>query len=47
MDDKPKEIIKDQPEWMLKSTVTGKVRNNYLDYHMLFQEEDISNLKRG
>ena len=27
MDDKPKEIIKDQPEWMLKSTVTGNVRN--------------------
>ena len=47
MDDKPKEIIKDQPEWMLKSTVTGKVRNIYLDYHMLLQEEVISNLKRG
>ena len=29
MDDKPKEIIKDQPEWMLKSTVTGNVRNLY------------------
>ena len=34
MDDKPKEIIKDQPEWMLKSTVTGKVRDIYLDYHI-------------
>ena len=34
MDDKPKEIIKDQPEWMLKSTVTGNVRNIYLDYHL-------------
>ena len=28
MDDKPKEIIKDQPEWMLKSTVTGNVRKS-------------------
>ena len=40
MDDKPKEIIKDQPEWMLKSTVTGTVRNRY--YHNRYHNMQLS-----
>lgn len=32
-DDKPKEITKDQPEWMLKSTVTDDVSDNVTRNH--------------
>lgn len=42
MDDKPKEIIKDQPEWMLKSTVTGDDTNDIISSGANHYPEDDS-----